>query len=266
MFAFILVDDIIAASDVWLVGDSFLREIFPSLQALRAKAVLDKNPKLYVYEYYNIIPRYSATNSNIRSTTARIFNEIVTALNERTRLPRYIIMVLDKEFLEAADHNNFGVQRIITDLLEWLVSNIDKTIDLRREDIRLKRPGAIASSGEPRIIWMKMLVRPIIQDPVKGFLFAQCRKLNESIVDTVMKYKHSHVMEIKFPSDDQRLFDKWGNLSGIGMQKYWSELIFQLKQFDRAETDLRPSGKNVPLPSKPAYGGKTPKKDNTNFR
>ena len=104
---YIFLDDILAASDVWLVGDAFLRDIYPTLQALRAKAVLDKKVKPYIYEYYNVIPRFPAKNSNIRSTTARIFNEVVSGLNERSRLPRYIIMVLDKEILETADHNNF---------------------------------------------------------------------------------------------------------------------------------------------------------------
>ena len=244
-----------------MVGDSFLRELYPTLQALRAKAVLDKVPKPYLYQYYNVIPKFPGINSNTRSTIARVFNEIVTALNERTRLPRYIFIILDKELLEAADHNNFGVHRIITELIEWMARNIDKTVDLRREDIRLKRPGAIFSSGEPRIIWTKMTTRPMIEDPVKGFMFAQCRKLNEALVDSVMKFKHSHVMEIKIPLDDSRMFDKWGNLSGIGMDKYWSELLSQLKLFDRAEIDLRPSGRSVPVPGKPNHGGKTPKKD-----
>ena len=68
-------------------------------------------------------------------------------------------------------------------------------------------------------------------------------------------------MELKIPVDDQRLFDKWGNLSSIGMQKYWSELIQQIKLFDRSEIDLRPKGKSVPVPSRPQHGGKAPKKN-----
>ena len=184
---------------------------------------------------------------------ARIFNEIVTALNERTRIPRYIIMILDKELLEIADHNNFGIQRILTEIVDWLARNIDRTIDLRREDVRLKRPGAISLSGEPRIIWTKMVCRPIIQDTSKSFLFAQCRKLNEVLNETIPKYKHSHIMEVKVASDDARLFDKWGNLSGIGMEKYWIDLIGQMKQFDRAETDLRPSSaRKIPAASTPS--------------
>ena len=145
------------------------------------------------------------------------------------------------------------MHRIIGELVEWLTRNIDRVIDLRREDIRLKRPGAIASSGEPRIIWTKMSIRPMIQDPTKGFLFAQCRKLNEAIENIIPKYKHGHIMEVQVPSDDQRMFDKWGNLSGIGMDRFWNNLIIQLKRFDRAEIDLRPSSLKVPTPSKSPF-------------
>ena len=230
------------------MGDVFLRELYPTLQALRAKAVLDKKAKPYLFEYYNIIPSFPGVNSNVRSTVARIFNEFVTAMNERSRLPRYILFILDREILESADHNNFGVQRIIIELLEWLCRNIDKTIDLRREDVRLKRPGAIASSGEPRLIWTHMVTRPIINDPTRGFLFAQTRKYNDALDETVQKYKHTHVMDVNISAEDQRYFDKWGNLSGIGMNKYWCDLIQQIKLFDRAETDLRPGGKRIPTP------------------
>ena len=162
-------------------------------------------------------------------------------------------MILDKEILESADHNNFGIQCILSDMLEWIARNIDKVIDLRCEDVRLKRPGAIALSGKPRLIWTQMLVRPIIPDPVKGFLFAQCRKFNETLEETIPKYKHSHILDIKVPADNHRMFDKWGNLSGIGMDKYWTNLILQLKQFDRSETDLRPSGKKVLIPAKTSF-------------
>ena len=159
-------------------------------------------------------------------------------------------MVLDTELLEYADHNNFGILRILTDLLEWLARNIDKTIDLRREDVRIKRPGTIASSGEPRIIWTKTVIRPIIQDPTRGYLFAQSRKLNDTIDEVIPKFKHSPIMEVKVPAYEPRLFDKWGNLSGIGMDKYWSNLILQIKQLDRAETDLRPNNsRRVPTPT-----------------
>ena len=248
-----------AASDVWLVGDQFLRDLYPSLQAARAKAVLDKKVKPYLYEYYNIIPRFPATNSVIRSTLARIFNEFVSAMNDRTRLPRYVIMLLDKELVESADHNNFGIQKILTEMVSWLARNIDKVVDLRKEDIRVKRPGAIASSGEPRIIWMKMLFRPIINDPTKSYIFAQCKKYNDVLEETIQKFKHAHIMTIDVPTDDQRLFDKWGNLSGIGMQRFWSNLIYQIKLFDRAETDLRPTGKKIPIPSGKAFGNKSAK-------
>ena len=159
-------------------------------------------------------------------------------------------MILDREILECADHNNFSIQRIITDLLDWLARNVDKVIDLRKEDVRLKRPGAISSSGEPRLIWTKMVPRPIIQDTTKGFLFAQCRKLNEAIDETIPKYKHSHIMDVKIPVEDQRSFDKWGNLSAVGMEKYWINVISQIRQFDRSETDLRPAGKKVPVPAR----------------
>ena len=194
-----------------------------------------------MYEYYNIIPGYPTASNFTKSTVSRIFNQLVGILNEKERLPKYILMFPDKDLLWYVNHKNFGVGKIATDLLYWLCDEIEKALSLRKEDVRGKRPGALWSSSEPRIVWVKMLTRPFIDfDPKRDFVFAQCTKFNEIVDEMAMKFKHSHVMQVKLTEGNSINFERSGNLSSNGKTSFWREVNKQMKMFDSSETDLKP--------------------------
>ena len=199
-----------------------------------------KNPKPFLYEYYNVVAEYPSTSNSLRSVIGKIFNCLVNALNENVRLPKYILICPDRDIIEYAKQNEFGASLMFEDLLDWLCRNFETVLDTRREDIRSKRHGALWSYAEPRLVWIQMIPRPFIDDPAKKFVFAQCKKFNETMEDIVLKFKHSHVMSISFPEDSSNLFDRMGFLSSSGKVAFWREVDKQMKAFDKSETDLRP--------------------------
>ena len=245
-----------AAREVWLIGDAFLRAISLKLQAMKTKSAVDRTVKPYIYEYYNVVQMFPGMNSNTRPTVARIYNEFITALNEKPKLPRYIFFVLDREILDYVNYVAFGVNRIITELITWLMKNVDKSIELRKDDMRMKRAVSVSSSGEPRLIFSTMIVRPMIKDTRRGFIFAQAKKYNDILEEVVLKYKHTHIIKPNIFPFDKDLFDNIGNLSALGADKFWRDFNNQVRSFDRCETDLRPDNsrnRTVPVPAKPSY-------------
>ena len=124
------------------------------------------------------------------------------ALNTKDRLPKYLLILPDKDIIEYARQDDYGAADLLEDLIDWMCKNFELTLDMRKEDIRGKRLGAMWSYSEPRLIWVKMCVRPILDvEPDIKFIFAQCSKFNEALDNAVLKYRHSHVMNIHFTDD-----------------------------------------------------------------
>ena len=70
------------------VGDNFLRETFDSFDAIVRQAGRKeyknkvKVPMPYLEEYYNVEGYYSSTSQVTSSSTSRIFNATMDALND----------------------------------------------------------------------------------------------------------------------------------------------------------------------------------------
>ena len=184
-----------------------------------------------------------------KSILSRIINEFIGALNKNDKLPRYVLIMLDKDFIEFLSMDDFGIGQLLYDMVNWLAKNIESTLDLRKEDIKAKNPGALWSASEPCLIWVPMLVRPILEGAYKPHVFAQCKKFNEIIDEIAGNYKHSHVMPVVLP-EDANLYDRSGNLSPNGKIILYREINMTMRAFDRSKIDLKPAQRKFkPAPS-----------------
>ena len=169
----------------------------------------------------------------------RILNKIIGCLNEKPHLPKYIILCPDLDLITLADHNGFGVADLFNVLITWLAKNIEQNLDLRQKDIRSKRIGALSASAEPRMIWIKTLIRPFIKGSSKAHIFAQCKKFNEILEQVVQNFKHTHLMEVILP-EDHNIFDRMGNLTSVGKITFWREINMQMRASHKGKIDLCP--------------------------
>ena len=65
------------------------------------EAVIDKVKPPYMHDYYNIKFLFHSPLSQLRSTEARVYNALIEGLNEKVRLPKYILVMLDKDAIEG---------------------------------------------------------------------------------------------------------------------------------------------------------------------
>ena len=230
-----------AICDVWVIGDTFLREALPVLQSIKTQAAENNTIKPFLYEYYNLIPLFTSSNSYTKSFIAKIFNKLVAEMNNRAMLPKYMIIALDKDIIENLKQDDFGIQNLMHDAVHWLARNFEISLDLRRADIKEKNPGALWSSAEPRLVWVKMITRPMIKN--RGHIFSHCKKFNDIIEDLIHTYKHTHVLPVEFP-DNKELFERSGNLTNKGRVMFWREVNIQMRVFDGNKTNLRPDEDN----------------------
>ena len=167
----------------------------------------------------------------------RILNELIDALNSGLKLPKYIIVLLDKDLIESAHYGGFGCKIIFSKTIEWLANNIKIVIETRKEDIKGKNPGAMIP-GHPTIIWVNMLTRPFIHNTKRGYVFTRCGTFNRILESTVRKFPDSMFIEIKF-SDDRDMFDHTGNMSPIGKLALWREINRKIQLMDRSDVTAK---------------------------
>ena len=240
---FLLSDNMDAVDDLWLVGDASLKTCYGTLMALKTQAASHSEPLPYIFEHYNILPYYRVGNVNPESSfLARFINSVVYGLNKNQRkLPKYVILILDKDLLENAKFNNFGATELIQQAVKYMINEIFSAFETCKEDVKGKHLGALHSSYEPRLIWVKMIRRPYIEGGTK-YIYPHTRCFNEALEQILASTNYSHIVDINLP-DDQSLFDRNGDLTNNGKILFWENLIYQIKEFDCNKTELQPATK-----------------------
>ena len=95
---FLLSASIEAVYDITFVGDMFLKDAFNEINRQKNVSAMDRKKNmvpLYMLEYYNAFGFYNG--AGVKTAVGRIVNSLIKALNARERLPRYLVVVLDKE-------------------------------------------------------------------------------------------------------------------------------------------------------------------------
>ena len=58
-------------------------------------------------------------------------------------LPRYILVILDKDLIENITVLDFGISKTMEDVIKWLLINFNQAIKVRKDDIAGKQLGAL---------------------------------------------------------------------------------------------------------------------------
>ena len=219
-----------AQKAVWLVGDAFLCEVILTFQAMKTKALQKHKPWPYLYANYNLETLTAPIRSNIRPLPAHVHNAFVNGMNDEDlnfHLPRYVIIILDKDILDYTKSD----MSLVEDALKWLLININMDIETRKEDLRKNRPGALSSTTEPRLIWLQMVRRP--GDPT------DIDQFNSILEDTIVGDECSHIMKIHLNTDTSN-FDRMDQITHDGKVQYWRLIDDTMKEFDTGKVELVP--------------------------
>ena len=149
-------ENVEAFYDVWILGDNFAKEASPSLQALKRKSIASKLPLPYIFQHFNVCEYQAGTGF---SGIAHMIHPLVQALNNHFRLPKYIIMMPDKDILTAFHANNINAALVMGSTIHYLIRQIDTFLERCRHDLESKRLGAIPPF-ETKVVWIRMLKRP----------------------------------------------------------------------------------------------------------
>ena len=148
---FIISDNIPAVYDLWLLGDTFLKDIIGSFEAIRYQAQRDKEEvPPYIQDTFNVYPYYDSASSGVKHSITRIVNSLIEAIKERRRLPKYLVVIIDLDMLRDVDVFDQSAAQIINELVRWLVRQVDMILRCKKMDFLEKKPGA-SQVSHPRL-------------------------------------------------------------------------------------------------------------------
>ena len=157
-----------------------------------------------------------------RLIPARIVNEVIKALNEEWYLPRFIIIMPDKDLIEEVNFGGFGCKIVFEVILSWMAKEINNALEMRRDDLRYKRAGSVDPDVSTSVVWIEMPTRPFIKTD-RGFGFAQRHTFNKTLKTITDKFGSMSSIALDIP-EDRSTFDITGNLSAKGKKTFWKQL------------------------------------------
>ena len=223
-----------AIKDCWLIGDSFLQDVYKTFMDMKTDAKDGKCPMPYLYEYYNISYFVENPLSGKYNTLSNLSNSIVRGLNTKTKaevdyqLPRFIIMLPEDDILKFINFFMYGVSTITGRCLNWLINEVDRSIEARNDELRRKRAGTV-TPNEPKFIWITMMDRPNIS---YNDMLA-CRGKYNGILENLLANKQNHFIldiskEIVHPAN----FFRNKRINTRGKLALWKEIDKNLEDFD----------------------------------
>ena len=156
----IFTGNIEAIYDAWLIGDSSLKKMYDTLVKMRDQARVNHKPLPYLFEYYNVHGFWKTSSSLAKYVIGQVYNAFVEALDTGRRLPRFLLVILDKDIIEDVDVFDYGAPKEIYNNVKWLSKQIEIQIQRRITETTAVKPGALYCS-DPKIVFVTMIRRPM---------------------------------------------------------------------------------------------------------
>ena len=109
---FYFADNIPALHDLWIIGDKFLCDVASEFHKVKYTASRDnrESAPLFISEFFNVHHFNETRSASADYAIVRIVNNLIQAMVDRKCLPRYLLIVPDKDVLN--DIENFDEQSV----------------------------------------------------------------------------------------------------------------------------------------------------------
>ena len=205
----------------------------PALQTMRSANRLERKDEPYIYKQFNVRFAYTNLANTDTSTISRISNGLIKQLNRKKKLPTYLVFLLDYDILrniEEIEDKELNVTHIIDEQLGWLFKKVQRSIDIRIEQLIKKCPGAVRIN--PTFIWVQMIDWPSTYQ--NKAVMEWRRRYNRILLETMDKYHDQKDIKVTSLSHKQH-YHANGILSVEGCEQMWKEIDGKIRRIDMGQ-------------------------------
>ena len=184
--------------------------------------------------FFNVHGFFLKKWSAVKGLT-RILNSFTEALSTCPRLPKYIVVVPDKDLIR--DINYFGFRAseffsasVIRLATEWKTKLKDVPCSYLRRNPEL---------DSPKIIWVRVIKHPYNGMQEFSHVMTLHNRFDNAMENMLASAKNitHYVLSIKVDEQD---FYPVGDLTDSGEHSFWHEIDTCIHRFDRDEINLNP--------------------------
>ena len=131
-----------------------------TLESLSYEGDKGQSIQPYIRDYYNLHVYHNnkLQTAGTDMAVARVINNLLGAIMERKRLPKYLIVILDKDLIQQdVDVFEDDAAEVVQELVRWITRKIDVIFRRRKLDILDKKPGAL-TGFTPKVIHVRIVV------------------------------------------------------------------------------------------------------------
>ena len=159
------------------------------------------------------------------------------AINKEVLLPKVILVVLENDVLNAANHDNPGISLLCGKLMEWLVNQFHRIITAHKERL----PSKLCKFKYPIVLWVSA-PNHINLPNINQFR----DKFNTSLVSICALYQEMAGLNLKWDTKNKSLVNSSGKYTATGMATFWMEVNDAFQDWDKEQMRLS----HLPLQSK----------------
>ena len=186
-----------------------------------------------MYDHFNLFYFFTSPLNFGNNTLLRVNNAFIEGINRREHLPKYIIMVLDRDLIDMINRFDFGISTQLERCVKWLAIQMERTLSARREQLTAMKAGVVTQE-QTKFIWVEMFDRPATDPGTKIR-----NKFNKAINDLARQRNFHHILVLESIKENKH-FEYNGKLNYWGKLQFWKELDYYVAQFDRRRATLGP--------------------------
>ena len=179
-----------------------------------------RNPKdLYIKANFEVSvfckSRHDSKDTNMLS---RLRSTIARAINDKIRLPKYILLVLDDDLV---DHLGVPIHKLLGTWIEWLANTFKEMFTNRKEVL----PNKAIKKGYPLLYW-------VAPPHHKNFDNNRDRTVLTTCMETVFKvFDEIRIIRMKeiWDYEDDDLINLKGRFTTLGLDRYWQSIDASIK-------------------------------------
>ena len=214
-----------ALEEIWLLGDEFVTKT-------SATNFTDRSFDSYAKSNYDVTVfascPYASNVPELRKVDnmlARLTNTLLSAMRQKSRLPKMIVIIFEDDLIKFLNYNDYGVTEMFKKVLEFLTKTIRKSID----EFKTSLPVKAKRVDTPQLVW-------ILPTNHQNYLNNTLRRKFATELEKVTKaQRDSTFLKLRqvWDTANPKLVSPTKNrMTSEGLQRYWEAVDRTIRYAD----------------------------------